>query len=175
MTLDVLKAAALLLGVAIAQLTLFNPLEVLDGSADVLLCVLVALALLRGPVFGALAGFWTGLVIDTVSLGTLGLTSLLLVLVGYGVGWFGEVTSVRASQLARVAIAITGATVVFFVGSALVTVLLGSSISFGSAVVRSLLPTLGLNLLLAYPILLVLRRLFPVSAPSAREVIAAAD
>ena len=35
MTLDVLKAAALLLVLSIAQLTIFNPLEVVDGSADV--------------------------------------------------------------------------------------------------------------------------------------------
>ena len=175
MTLDVLKAAALLLVVAIAQLTILNPLEAIDGSADVLLCVLVALALLRGPAFGALAGFWAGLVVDTASLGTLGLTSLLLVLVGYGVGWFGEVTSVRSSQPVRVWLAVAGATVVFFVGSALVTVLLGSSIAFGSSVVRSLLPALGLNLLIAYPVFVVVRRLFPVPTPKAREVIAAAE
>ena len=175
MTLDVLKAAALLLVVAIAQLTLFNPLQFVDGSLDVLLCVLVAIALLRGAAFGALAGFWAGLVVDTASLGTLGLTSLLLVLVGYGAGWFGTATSVRSSQFARVSIAVAGATVVLFVGSALVTVFLGTSIAFGSSLVRSMLPSLALNLVFAYPIFMVVRLIFPVSRPSAREVIAAAS
>jgi rod shape-determining protein MreD len=175
MTLDVLKAAALLLVVAIAQLTIFNPLQLVDGSLDVLLCVLVAIALLRGAAFGALAGFWAGLVVDTASLGTLGLTSLLLILVGYGAGWFGTATSVRSSQVSRVSIAVAGATVMLFVGSALVTVFLGISITFGSSLVRSMLPSLALNLVFAYPIFLVVRLIFPVSRPSAREVIAAAS
>ena len=174
MIFDMHKAAGLLLVVAIAQLTLFNSLELVDGSLDVLLCVLVAIALVRGAPFGALAGFWAGLVADTASLGTLGLTSLLLVLVGYGVGWFGTATSARSSQFARVSIAVAGATVVFFVGSALVTVFLGTSITFGSSLVRSMLPTLALNLVFAYPIFLGVRLIFPVSARTAREVIAAA-
>ena len=128
MTLDVVKAAVLLVLVAVAQLTVFNPLEAIDGPLDLLLCTVVAIALVRGAVFGALAGFWAGLVVDTASLAALGLTSLLLVLVGYGAGWFGEATSVRSSQLARVLIAVASASVVFFLGMALVTVLLGDTV-----------------------------------------------
>ncbi len=52
-------------------------------------CV-VGVALLRGPVFGACAGFWAGLVLDTATLGTLGLTSLLLTLAGYWAGASGR-------------------------------------------------------------------------------------
>jgi len=174
-TLDVVKAAVVLLLAAVAQLTILNPLEAFDGPADLLLCVLVAIALLRGAAFGALAGFWAGLVIDTAALGTLGLTSLLLVLVGYAVGWFGESTSVRSSQLARVGIATVSAAVLFFVGGALVTVLLDDPIALGSSLVRAFVPTLLLNLLIAYPVFIVIRKLFPVPIPTAREVVAAAE
>lgn len=175
MTLDVIKAAVLLVLVAIVQLTILNPLEAFDGPVDLLLCTVVAIAVLRGAAFGALAGFWAGLVVDTASLATLGLTSLLFVLVGYAAGWFGEATSIRSSQLARVTIAVTGASVLFFFGAALVTVLLDDAIALGSSMARSLLPTLLLNLVIAYPVFLLLRRLLPVPTPTAREVIAAAD
>jgi hypothetical protein len=82
---------------------------------------------------------------------------------------------VRSSQISRVSIAVAGATVALFVGSALVTVFLGTSITFGSSLVRSMLPSLALNLVFAYPIFLGVRLIFPVSKPSAREVIAAAS
>ena len=72
MSFDVLKAAVVLLLAAIAQLTILNPLEAFDGPVNLLLCTLVAVALLRGAAFGALAGFWAGLVVDTASLATLG-------------------------------------------------------------------------------------------------------
>jgi rod shape-determining protein MreD len=175
MILDVVKAAAMLLLAAVAQLTVLNPLEVFDGPVDLLLCTLVAIALLRGAAFGALAGFWAGLIVDTASLGTLGLISLLLVVVGYAAGWFGEATSAQTTQFARVSIAVAGASALFFVGSALVTVLLDDAIPLGSTLVRSLVPTLLLNLLIAYPVFLVLRWLFPIPKPTAREVVAAAE
>ena len=175
MSFDVLKAAVVLLLAAIAQLTILNPLEAFDGPVNLLLCTLVAVALLRGAAFGALAGFWAGLVVDTASLATLGLTSLLFVLVGYAAGWFGEATSARSPQLVRVAIATIGASVVLFIGTALVTVLLDDAIAFGSSLVRSLLPTLLLNLLFAYPVFLIVRKLLPIPTPTAREVLAAAE
>ena len=46
MILDVVKAAVILLLAAVAQLTVLNPLEILDGPADLLLCTLVGIALL---------------------------------------------------------------------------------------------------------------------------------
>ena len=53
---------------------------------------LVAVALLRGSIVGAIAGFCAGLLLDTATLETLGLTSLLLTLAGYWVGRYGETT-----------------------------------------------------------------------------------
>ena len=54
---------------------------------------LVSIALLRGSVFGAVAGFGAGLLIDTANLGTLGFTSLLLTLAGFWIGRYGETTA----------------------------------------------------------------------------------
>ncbi len=92
MLADALKVGVLVFLAAILQVSVFSSVDILRGTPDLLLVTLVAVALLRGSVVGAAAGFWGGLVIDTANLATLGLTSLLLTLVGYWVGRYGETT-----------------------------------------------------------------------------------
>ena len=46
---------------ALLQVTLFASIDVAGGTADVLLLSLLAIALLRGAVTGAVAGFFGGL------------------------------------------------------------------------------------------------------------------
>ena len=58
-----------------------------------MLVLLISIALLRGSIFGALAGFGAGFLIDTANLGTLGFTSLLLTLAGFWTGRYGETTA----------------------------------------------------------------------------------
>ncbi len=89
---DGVKAAVLLFVAAIAQVSIFSQIHVFGGVPDLLLVTLVAVALLRGSVAGAVGGFFAGLLVDTASLGTLGLTSLVLTLAGYWIGRYGETT-----------------------------------------------------------------------------------
>jgi rod shape-determining protein MreD len=158
---DAVKATVLLLLAAIVQVSIVNSFELVEGRADIVLLALVGLALLRGPVFGAGAGFFAGLVIDTATLGTLGLTSLLLTLAGYTAGRIGEATSNHQNPRARSLIAVTLLTVAVEIGAMIVHGLLGDSVSPGAVVVRVLLPTLALNLALAIPSYAFCRRLFP--------------
>ena len=72
------------------MLSAYTPL---GGTADIVLVTLLSIALLRGSVFGAVAGFGAGLLIDTANLGTLGFTSLLLTLAGFWIGRYGETTA----------------------------------------------------------------------------------
>ena len=53
----------------------------------------VALALVAGSLAGAVAGFAGGLLVDVMTLGTLGVTSIVLILVGYWAGRYGETTA----------------------------------------------------------------------------------
>jgi rod shape-determining protein MreD len=168
MTLDPLKAGALLLLAALLQVSIASSVGVADGHPDVVLVVLIGIALLRGPLFGAVAGFWAGLVLDVASLETLGLTSLLLTLVGYFAGRLGDVTTKSSAHPSLVAVAL--GTIGFAVGSAVVHFMLGSTLSAGHFFIGVLLPTLALNLLLAYPIYGLCRRIFRAERPEAREV-----
>ena len=169
MILDVAKTAILLLVAAILQVTFVNSFELMEGHADIVLLSLVGLALLRGPIFGACAGFYAGLVLDTATLGSLGLTSLLLTLAGYAAGRFGEATSHHQNQRARIALAVIAITVAVALLALVVHALLGESVSTGTVFGRVLLPTLGLNLLLALPAYWLVRKLFPPPARRERD------
>ena len=134
-----------------------------------MLVVLVSIALLRGPVLGATAGFWAGLVVDFAALAAIGLTSLLLTLVGYGAGRFGEMTSRSSAHAPLVAVA--GATVAATLGSGLLHFMLGQTAPAGQLLGGVLLPALALNVLLAYPVHRLNRRLFARPGREAREAV----
>jgi rod shape-determining protein MreD len=168
MTADALKAAALLLLAALVQVSIASAIEVAEGHPDVVLVLVVSIALLRGPVFGAVIGFWAGLVLDVASLETLGLTSLLLTLAGYFAGRLGDVTTKSSAHPSLVAVGV--GTIGVALGSAVLHFMLGSTLSAGEFFVGVLLPSLALNLLLAYPVYGLCRRIFHAEPRERREV-----
>jgi rod shape-determining protein MreD len=167
--LDAAKAALLLLLVAPFQVSVVSSLEVAEGHPDAILVLVVAIALLRGPVFGSLAGFWAGLAIDVATLAEpLGLSSLLLTLVGYWCGRLGEVTSRSSAHVPLLAVAL--ATLAYGIGSLVVRFMLGTAVPASEYFLAVLLPTVALNVLLAYPLHALVRRLLRPSVRPGREV-----
>ena len=71
---DGLRVAGVVFVAALLQVTIVSSLDVLGGTADLLLVTLVSVGLIRGSVVGALAGFGGGLLVDAATLGTLGVT-----------------------------------------------------------------------------------------------------
>ena len=127
------------------QATIFASLDVLGGTPDVLLLALLGIALLRGAVTGAVAGFCGGLLLDIVTLDTLGVTALVLALAGYWTGRYGETTGrgrAHAPILAVIVLTILVALLGFFLHF-----LLGEEVSMRRALVEALLAGLGLNLI----------------------------
>jgi rod shape-determining protein MreD len=172
MAVDVVKTAALLALACVVQVSILSAIDVADATPDLVLVLLVAIALLRGPLIGAAAGFWAGLVLDTASLETLGLTSLLLTLVGYWSGRFGDATTRSSSQPPLVAVALM--TVAVTLGGALVHFLLGDTVSLSRVLVGVLLPALALNLLITIPVYRLARRVFRPQLPRRRSEVTAA-
>jgi rod shape-determining protein MreD len=153
---DGVKAAALLFVAAVFQVSVFSQVHVFGAVPDVMLVTLVAVALLRGSVVGAIGGFCAGLVVDTATLGTLGLTSLVLTLAGYWIGRYGETTGRDRAHAPFLSVAVV--TVLYQFGLLVVHFVLGENAPAG-AVVRSLVPAIVLNLILTAPIYAIARRL----------------
>jgi rod shape-determining protein MreD len=154
--LDGVKAAVLLFVAAVAQVSIFSQLHVFGAVPDLLLVSLVAVALLRGSVVGAVGGFFAGLLVDTATLGMLGLTSLVLTLVGYWIGRYGETTGRDRAHAPFLSVAVVS--VLYAIGLLVVHFVLGESAPAG-AVVRSLVPAMVLNLILTGPVYALARRL----------------
>ena len=168
--LDGVKIAVVMTLVAVIQVSIVTPFEVARGHVDLVAVTLISVALLRGPVVGAVAGFWAGLILDTATLSTLGLTSLVLTLLGYWAGRFGEGTTRSSPHPPLIAVAL--GTIWVVLGTGLLEFMLGEGVPAGDVVGRVLLPTLALNLLAAYPVYRITCRLLPPSFRARREAAA---
>jgi rod shape-determining protein MreD len=151
-----IRVALIVFVVAILQVSAFSALRVGGGGPDVLLVTLVSIALLRGAVTGAIAGFAAGLIVDVTTLGTLGLTSLLLTLAGYWAGRYGETTG--RSRAHAPLVATVAATVLIELGGYGLHTMLGEPVS-ARAILVALPATVLCSALLAYPVFGLIRRL----------------
>lgn len=143
---DNLAIAAIVFVAALLQVTLVASLDVAGGAADVLLLALLSIALLRGAVTGAVAGFFGGLIVDIVTLDTLGVTALLYALAGYWTGRYGETSGRDRAHAPPLAVLVVTVAIAF-AGFGL-HFLLGEDVSARRALFEALLPTVGLNLIL---------------------------
>ena len=157
--LDSLKAAGLIFVAAIIQVSLFSSVHVAGGMPNVLLVTLVAVALLRGSVFGAAGGFFGGLLLDTANLETLGLTSLILTVGGYWIGRYGETTGRDRTHAPYVSVAVV--TVLYAVGVLVLHFLIGDPVSGRRVLFDSLVPTIAFNLILTAPVYWLVAKLLP--------------
>jgi rod shape-determining protein MreD len=147
---DGLLVAVIVFVAALLQVTLVASLDIAGGTADLLLLALLPVAFLRGSVTGAAAGFFGGLLVDVMTLDTLGVTALLYALAGYWAGRYGETTGrdrahapLLAVLVATIGIAYAGFGLHF---------LLGEDVSARIALFDTLLPSLLLNLVLGVPV-----------------------
>ena len=76
-------------GGGVAHASLAPALRVADVAPDIPLIVVVMLALRRGPEFGCLAGFATGLLQDAAGGGLIGVQALTKAVVGFAIGVLG--------------------------------------------------------------------------------------
>ena len=154
---------------SIFQVAVLSRWEVAGGYPDLMLVSVVCIALLRGAVIGAVAGFAGGLLIDTATLGTLGVTSLLLALAGHWAGRYGE-TSGRGRAYAPY-VAVAAIAVLVGVCGYLVHFLLGDAVSARLAL-PPVFPSAILDLALTWPVYRLCRVVvgMPPAATAPREV-----
>ena len=154
---DALRASGVVFVAALLQVVIVSSLVITGGAPDLLLVVVVALGLLRGSVPGAVLGFVGGLVVDLVTLGTLGVTSLILTLVGFWAGRYAETTG-RDRRLAPV-IAVGTITVLAGAFGYVLHYLLDEEVVASHALVNALVPAVALNVALALPVHALVRKI----------------
>lgn len=145
-----LRSLGVVFVAAMLQVVIVSSLVVGGGSSDLLLVVVVALGLLRGSSAGAVLGFIGGLVVDVVTLGTLGVTSLVLTLAGFWAGRYGETTG-RDRRFAPV-IAVGAITIAAAAFGYVLHYLLGEEVVARDVLVTTLLPAFVANVILALPV-----------------------
>ena len=144
------RAVALVFVAAMLQVVVVSSTVVGGGAPDLLLVVVVALGLLRGSIPGAMLGFFGGLIVDLATLGTLGVTSLVLTLGGFWAGRYAETTG-RGRRFAPV-IAVGAITLLAGVFGYVLYYLLDVEVVARHALVTALAPAFVLNLILALPV-----------------------
>ncbi len=146
------------LAAVLAQVSVLPWMRLLGGWPDVVAGAVVAVALLRGQLVGAVAGFAGGLMVELASpVGTLGVYALLYLIVGAFAGRYCER---EESQSVLPALVMNAAAIAFVqVGYAAVQVMLGGRLLVADFVREVLLPTLVLSTLLFPVTLLVARKL----------------
>jgi rod shape-determining protein MreD len=168
MTLDALKVTAIVFVAVVLQSSIVSTIEIRGGTPDLVLVTLVAIALLRGAIWGAAAGFAAGLLLDTASLARLGETSLLLTVAGYWIGRYGETTGRDRTHAPVLSVAVV--TVLYAVGALALHVMLGDPVDAGTVLVGALIPGVVLNLLLTFPVYALVRRIIGRPEWAATEV-----
>jgi rod shape-determining protein MreD len=129
-----------------------------DGIPDLIAPTVVVLALLRGTLVGAVAGFSAGLLVElTAPVGTLGVLALLYLVVGAWCGRYCE-REEASGLLAPLALSVVAALAVQL-GYMVFQILLGNRMPASDFVAEVLFPTVALTALLSPPVLLVARRL----------------
>ena len=156
--IDAAKAALLLFVAVLAQVSILGGYSPLGGSANLLLVVLLSVALLRGSVLGAVAGFGAGLLVDVANLGTLGFTSLLLTVAGFWIGRYGETTARDRFHAPYLSVLVV--TALYGLCALALRFVLGEPVP-AHAVISALPAGVLWNLILTWPVYGIVRRLFP--------------
>jgi rod shape-determining protein MreD len=164
-----LRIAPLVFVAAVVQVTVLGGARLLWAEPDLLLVTIVCIALAAGSIPGAAAGFAGGLLVDVMTLGTLGTTSIVLTVAGYWAGRYGETTGRGrryAAPLASFAISILAG-----LGGVALHFLLGEPVAARDALV-SALPSAILAAILALGVSRITRALLaePPVAERAHQV-----
>ena len=142
---------------AISQITLFGV------SADVMPLVVMSVGLLCGSMTGAAMGFGAGLLVDLLLVQTLGITSLLYLLIGY---WSGRVRELRDPSHGLVPVAAgAAATAVAQIGMAMLQFLLGVNAPVSGLLVQQIFVTILINTLISLPVYAIVRRAIRGAVP----------
>jgi rod shape-determining protein MreD len=157
------RTGVLVLLAVVIQISGVQALPILGGTIDLVPLIVAAIAIYAGSMPGAIVGFATGLLLDIAIGQTLGLSSLVLTALGYGVGRYRDLRD-PAHGLLPIPVA-AAATAGYLAAVAGVSFMLEIGASVSILVLRQAVITTLLNVALALPFFAIVRRVLrPVLA-----------
>jgi rod shape-determining protein MreD len=158
-----LRLAALALVTVVIQETAVSQISIFGVSADLSPLVVMSVGLLAGSLPGAIMGFATGLLVDTVLVQTLGVTSLLYIAIGY---WSGRLRELRDPAHGLVPLAAgAAATAIAGIGMTVIQFLLGVDSPVSLLLLQQIFITVLVNTLIALPVYALVRRIVSPALP----------
>jgi len=145
-----------MLGVLL-QLSFFSRVELFHVSPDVLPALVVCLGLLGGSLTGAVSGFSIGFFVDCLLVEALGISSLVLLGIGYLAGLFRERFEIHSTLVP--ALLCMGLTLAAELGFAAVQLLFGMDAPVSILIVRDMLLKSVYAFFLGWPTYLLIRRI----------------
>ncbi len=159
----VLRLVLLALGTVVIQEAAVSQISIFGVSADLTPLMVMSVGLLAGSLTGAVMGFATGLLVDTVLVQTLGITSLLYIAIGY---WTGRLRELRDPAHGLVPLAAgAAATAVTGLGMTLIQFLLGVDAPVSLLLFQQIFITILVNTLIALPVYATVRRIIHPALP----------
>jgi rod shape-determining protein MreD len=157
------RVAALALAVVFLQTGIVSELPLFGVAIDLSPLVVAFVGLQTGSTEGAVTGFAVGLLVDLTLVQTLGLTSLIFTVIGYGSGRLREL---RDPQAALTPLAIgAAAAAVSMVGYSAMEFMLGVDAPVSVELLRQIVVGVALDTAVALPVWALVRRWLRPSLP----------
>ena len=158
-----IRLAVLAVVTVIIQEAAISQISIFGISADLTVLVVMAVGLLAGSIPGAIMGFGTGLLVDMVLVQTLGVTSLLYIVIGY---WAGRLRELRDPSHGLVPMAMGAAATAFAgLGMAVIQFLLGVDAPVSWLLLQQIFITVLVNTLISLPVYAAVRRIVEPALP----------
>ena len=159
----VVRLVLLALGTVVIQEAAVSQISIFGISADITPLMVMSVGLLAGSLTGAVMGFATGLLVDTMLVQTLGISSLLFIAIGY---WAGRLRELRDPAHGLVPLAAgAAATAVAGIGMTLIQFLLGVDAPVSVLLFQQVFITILVNTLISLPVYAVVRRIIHPALP----------
>lgn len=152
----VLRVAVLGVAVVILQVAAVSQIVVFGATADLMPLVVAAVGLMCGSIAGAVFGFCVGFFFDAALVQTMGLTSFVCIVAGYGAGRLRELRDPQGIVVPMAVGAI--ATLITTFGYGLMNFMLGIDAPVSFLLLRLILATVILNAIIALPVFAAVRR-----------------
>ena len=157
------RTGILVLLAVVIQISGIQSMPLLGGTIDLIPLFVAAVAIYAGSISGAVVGFSTGILLDLAIGQTLGLSSLVLTALGYGVGRYRDLRD-PSHGLLPIPVA-AAATTGYLIATAAVSFMLEIQSSVSVLILREAAITVVLNVALALPLFALVRRVLrPVLA-----------